>query len=76
MLSSLWQLISGNNNNSAPAAAGAQPSRADGGGLLSFGGQVAYRNQAERRNNVDYDLLFKIVVIGAREGSHDCQQKK
>ena len=33
--------------------------------MLSFGGQVAYRNQSERRNGAaDYDYLFKVVVVG------------
>lgn len=63
MLNSLWNMISG---SAPPAAAPAPANAASGGGLLSFAGQVAYRNQPARKNGADYDHLFKIVVVGTQ----------
>lgn len=40
------------------------PKPQSSGGLFSFGGKVAYKNQKEKRVNAEYDFFFKILICG------------
>lgn len=48
------------------------PKPQSSGGLFSFGGKVAYKNQKEKRVNAEYDFFFKILICGDSGTGKSC----